>query len=124
MPALRSSIWRNLNVHEEPPPGGPIVLFSSSAAASNGRRIANESLVAEAARRFFASHAPHLAFVRRDLAALSMRDEALLLRRTRVFISLFSASLPAPRRVRVWSRPRVGTRDHEVESHPSALAPS
>lgn len=86
---LRATAWSNLGLSQSPVDTVTFV----RAAGSNGRRLARESEVAQRVRAFVAAHEPALRFEWVDISALPFRAELALLRRTRVFISVFGSSL-------------------------------
>lgn len=92
--ALRSVAWGNLGVLKLPA-GASVdtVTFVSNAGASNLRRLVDEAIVAKAVRRMLTRVRPEWRMRLQGLESLSFANEVRLLRRTKVFISLFSASL-------------------------------
>ena len=89
--ALRSTVWRNLGVEAAQ---ADIVLFSlSGKLPRNGRLIQQEKKVTKRLRAFFAARSPQLRFVAQQLDQLSYAEELRLVRRARVFISLFGSAL-------------------------------
>ena len=91
MAAMRMAVWRNLGVENE---AARTVLFCSSGLRPrNGRRIADEHSVIESLRSYFLTRHPELHFVATQLDTLSIKDEIRLVRRSRVFISLFGSGL-------------------------------
>ena len=88
--AMRRTVWSNLRLTNR---ASDTVLFASSEGGSNGRRIADEPLVAQAVRRYVASRRPDLRFRYVALHQLPYEQELLELRRARVFVSLFGSTL-------------------------------
>ena len=89
--AMRSTVWRNLDVEEM---AADTVLFClTGRRPTNARRFANEATVADQLRLYFAERQPALRFVAQQLDQLSYSDEIRLVRRSRVFISLFGSAL-------------------------------
>ena len=89
--AMRRIVWANLGV--DTGVVADTALFVSNAGASNLRTITNEPEVAKALEQFFDSARPRVRFRYIGLESLTTKAEIRLLRRTRVYISLFGASL-------------------------------
>tara|TARA_B110001452_G_scaffold167629_1_gene140067 strand:+ start:913 stop:2133 length:1221 start_codon:yes stop_codon:yes gene_type:complete len=88
--AMRSTVWRNLGVEAM---AADTALFCLNTRSTNARRIAHEESVENQLRLYFAERQPALRFVAQQLDQLSYSDEIRLVRRSRVFISLFGSAL-------------------------------
>jgi len=88
--AMRHVVWANLGVAQHQP---DTAVFVSNEGASNGRRIADELLLAQAVKTCLAILRPNWRFRHQRLESLSYYNELRLLRRTTLMIALFGSSL-------------------------------
>ena len=89
--AMRGFVYRNAGFDSEQEPD--TVTFVSASRASSRRRLVAEGQLVGHLRAYVAARHPDLRFVLHVPEQVSFADELQLLRRTRVYVSLFSSAL-------------------------------
>ena len=112
MRAMRTVAWANLGLPPAADGGrlvsrdsADLVLFASAEGGTNGRRLRHEDHLADTLEHYLAAHAPALSFRHERLHTLAYADELRLLRRARIYISLFGSALHV--RLRTYPHPRL-----------------